>query len=326
MATISLTFASTAYNESANIKELIGRCRDAHARIAAEFASEIEIRFRFVIADNASIDNSVDILRQISELDTNINALVNHANYGPEASAVNALRQATSSDLIVLLCSDLQDPPELSVSMVRILLQRPEVDAVLAVKDKSSGSSLVRIAKRTYYKVLGYSTRLARVPNGFHGYGCYRRETIQEALRYWDLTDLNLRQCLANACQYGVEVKYSQANRIHGRSSYDGFGYWSEAIRSLASGDATASRLAIITGTTSLLISFIVGILIVLNVMTGSSGYGRGIPTVLGISILSFAVQMLMFGLLSRQIEAVRMGGMRKKVRFHRINEGQSKS
>jgi hypothetical protein len=60
--------------------------------------------------------------------------------------------------------------------------------------------------------------------------------------------------------------------------------------------------------------------------MTGSSGYGRGIPTVLGISILSFAVQMLMFGLLSRQIEAVRMGGMRKKVRFHRINEGQSKS
>jgi len=36
--------------------------------------------------------------------------------------------------------------------------------------------------------------------------------------------------------------------------------------------------------------------------------------------LLSFAVQMLMFALLSRQIEALRMGGLRPKVRFRALN------
>lgn len=321
MRTISLTFVSTAFNESANFGELFKRCRDAYNIIAHEFSHMLQINYCFIIADNGSGDNSVEILEKICTSDGEILALANHANYGPEASAANALQEASGSDLIVLLCSDLQDPPELSISMVRMLLTRPELDAVLATKKRSSGNSVVRIARKSYYKVLGYSTRLQRVPNGYHGYGCYRRETIEEALRYWNLTDLNLRQCLANASQTAVQVEYLQAERINGRSSYGSFGYWSEAIRSLASGDATASRLSLFTGTTGLIIAVIAGVLLLLNVITGSSGYGRGIPTVLGITVLSFAVQMLMFGLLSRQIEAVRMGGMRKRVRFSRINE-----
>ena len=70
--------------------------------------------------------------------------LTNRSNYGPEASAVNALEQAQHCDLIVLLCSDLQDPPEIATSMVRTLLQRPEMDAVLAVKKRSAGGLLMQ--------------------------------------------------------------------------------------------------------------------------------------------------------------------------------------
>ena len=322
MHTISLTFVSTAFNESANIVELLKRCRESYDQIAREFSETLEIRYRFVIADNGSRDNSVQLLEGICDSEKEVTALINHANYGPEASAANALQEARDSDLIVLLCSDLQDPPELSVSMARMLLKRPDLDAVLAIKKRSSGNAMLRIARKTYYKALGYSTRLQQVPNGYHGYGCYRRETIEEALRYWNLTDLNLRQCLACASQNAFEVEYLQADRRHGRSSYGVFGYWSEAVRSLASGDATASRLSLFTGTTSLMIAIIAGIFLLLNIISGNSGYGRGIPTVLGIGVLSFAVQMLMFGLLSRQIEALRMGGMRKKVRFSRLNKG----
>ena len=67
-------------------------------------------------------------------------------------------------------------------------------------------------------------------------------------MRYWEQSDLNLRQCLANACRSPLQIEYSQADRKKGISSYRGWGYWQEALRSLASGDAAASRLALLIG------------------------------------------------------------------------------
>jgi hypothetical protein len=158
---------------------------------------------------------------------------------------VNALSQAENCDLVVMLCSDLQDPPEMVVSLGRILLEKPEHDAVLAVQKQSTGSLLLRMARRTYYMILGYSSRLTVVPSGLHGFGCYRQAVLEEALRYWNSTDLNFRKCLANACQAPLLVDYVQAERLRDLSSYRGLGYWPEALSALASGDAAASRLAL---------------------------------------------------------------------------------
>ena len=44
--------------------------------------------------------------------------------------------------MVVLLCADLQDPPELSVAMVQRLLKEEHTDAVLAIKTSSSGGPL----------------------------------------------------------------------------------------------------------------------------------------------------------------------------------------
>jgi len=238
---------------------------------------------------------------------------------------VNALEQAMNCDLIVLLCSDLQDPPEVATSMVRTLLQRPEVDAVMAVKRRSTGGPLLRLARRAYYRILSYSSRLQIVPSGFHGFGCYQREVLNEALQYWNNTDLNFRQCLANASQSPVLMGYRQAERKRGVSSYSSWGYWPEAMRSLVSGDAAASRIALLIGSGGLLLAVLVGLLLLANFLRETSGYSGGIPTVMGLVLLSFAVQMLMFAVLSRQIEALRMGGFRAKVRFRHLHQDQLK-
>ena len=42
----------------------------------------------------------------------------------------------------------------------------------------------------------------------------------------------------------------------------------------------------------------------------------------MGLVLLSFAIQMLMFAVLSRQIETLRMGGVRPKVRFQKLRRG----
>jgi glycosyltransferase involved in cell wall biosynthesis len=318
-AKLTLAFVSSAFNEEDNLEELHRRCRAVHAELEREFAVRVALEFRFLVADNGSVDRSLKVLEALSLRDSAVLALANQMNYGPEASSGNLIVQAQGFDLVVLLCSDLQDPPEVATGMVRTLLERPELDAVLAMKKRSSGGPLLRLVRRMYYWVLGLSSRQRLVPSGYHGFGCYRQAVLEEAVRFWNGTDLNVRQCLANACQAPLMIDYVQADRLRGASSYRGWGYWPEALRALLSGDAAASRLALTIGIGGLGLVVLVGLFLLVNVLRGSSGYGGGVPTVMGLVLISFAVQMLMFAVLSRQIEALRMGGFRRRVLFRRL-------
>ncbi len=316
---LTMAFVSSAYNEAENLEELHRRCREAFTILQHEVAHQTQLKFRLIVADNSSTDQTLAVLNAIRHQDMDVVALANQSNYGPEASIANALEQASDCDLIVMLCSDLQDPPEMAVAMGRTLLQQPELDAVLAVKSVSAGGPALRLARRSYYKVLDSFTRLQLVPSGFHGFGCYRRAALKDALRYWNTTDLNLRQCLANACQSPVQMVYVQPERLRGVSSYRGWGYWPEALRAIISGDAAASRMAMMVGCGGLIVAVVLGILILANFLRGNSGYGGGVPTLMGLVLISFALQMFMFAVLSRQIEALRMGGLRPRVRFRRL-------
>jgi hypothetical protein len=279
------------------------------------------LQFCFVVADNGSEDRSLAVLEDLGRRDPAVVTLANRINYSAEASAGNLITQAVIYDLVVFLCSDLQDPPEVATGMVWALLERPELDAVLAVKKRSAGGPLLRLARRLYYRILGLSSRSRLVPSGFHGFGCYRQAVLEEASRFWNGTDLNVRQCLANVCQSPLLIEYEQAERWRGTSSYRGWGYWPEALHALLSGVATSSRLALVIGSIGLVLAVLVGLFIVLNFLRGSSGYGGGVPTVMGLVRISFALQMLMFALLSRQIEALRMGGVKRRMLFRRLGD-----
>lgn len=320
---LTLAFVTSAFNEEENLEELHRRCRAVHEELAREFCDRFDLLFSMLVADNNSEDDSVAVLEKLIRRDGAVVALANRFNYGVEASSGNLIEQARLYDLVVLLCSDLQDPPEVAFTMVRHLLEQPQHDAVLAVKTRSAGGPLLRLARRTYYRALSLSSRRPMVPSGYHGFGCYRQSVLEEAWRLWNATDFHVRQCLANASQAPLLIDYEQADRLRGVSSYRVWGYWPEALRALLSGDAAASRLALTIGCSGLVIAMLVGLILMVNVLRGTSGYGGGVPTVMGLVLISFAVQMLMFAVLSRQIEALRMGGFRQRVLFRRLGYGR---
>lgn len=318
---MKLAYVTSAYNESLNLEELHSRCRLAWQNLADELRSETgqELGFRMVIADNQSDDDSLVTLQRIIASDREVIGIANGANYGPDASFANALQHARDCELVVLLCSDLQDPPELSIAMVQRLFREEQTDAVLAIKTRSAGGPLLRTARRGYYKALGISSRLQLVPSGFHGFGCYRSEVVDEVLRYWEESGLNLRMCMANACQNNARIEYRQADRTRGKSSYVGPAYVLEATRALLSADAAASRLALSIGSTGMAMAMAVGMVLLANYISGNSQYQGGVPTVMGLVLMSFGIQMLMFAVMSRQIESLRMSGFRPRVRTRLI-------
>jgi hypothetical protein len=125
--------------------------------------------------------------------------------------------------------------------------------------------------------------------------------------------------CFVNASQAPAFISYDQPQRGYGKSSFQGLGYFKTALRDLLGGDATASRLALTIGMTGLVSALAVAFLLLLNWISGRSGYERGIPTVMALVLGSFAIQMLMFAVLSRQIESLRFTSLRPRVRFRSL-------
>lgn len=87
---LTLAFVSSAYNEAENLDELHRRCRAAHAKLQQDFADLVALDFRFVVADNASTDSSLDVLEELCSRDASVIGIANSANYGPDASFAKA--------------------------------------------------------------------------------------------------------------------------------------------------------------------------------------------------------------------------------------------
>lgn len=316
---IHIAFATSTFNEEANLDSLYERCFGAAESFEKEHGAEV--RTELIIADNCSQDQSRGYLKRLVASDARVSVYFNERNYGVEASFVYALRAAveTGAEFIIMLCSDLQDPPELTGEMIRILIDSYSVDAVFGVKKKSAGGFLSCLLRRVYYEVLSLSSRMQLVPEGFHGFGCYRARVIVEMIRLWENTDLNLRQCLTNASQSSRLLGYDQSERIHGRSTYSKYRYFKEAARAIITSDAATSRVSIAIGLASSLFVVVAGSFVLINTMAGNSGYEGGTPTLMGLVLISFSIQVLLMGMLSRQIESLKMGGFRPKVYSQRI-------
>jgi glycosyltransferase involved in cell wall biosynthesis len=308
-------FVTSCFNEEGNVRELHRRCRAVHERISEEVSGAEQLAFAMVIADNSSHDRTLTVLQQLMAQDPEVLVLANATNYGPEASVANALAYTDAGDLVVLLASDLQDPPELALEMVQRLLSEPSCDGVLAVKRRSSGSPVIRLFRHLYYIALGYSSRLRVVPRGFHGFGVYRETTIRDALNIWDTSGLNLRMCLTNGCQSPHLVSYRQPPRQAGQSSYQVRAYLAEALMALLAADSTASTLSFGLSGIGVLSAGTIGAFLLINWLAGNSRYEPGTPTIMALVLGSFAMQMLMIAVLSRQVEELRLAGLRPKVR-----------
>jgi glycosyltransferase involved in cell wall biosynthesis len=313
-----IVFVSSAYNEEANLEDLYIQCLNVYEKLCADHP-KCQLAFSLQLVDNSSSDRTPEVIQQLISRDRRVKGIRNLRNYGPEPSFIQGLRLA-GGDLIVLLCADLQDPPEIAGQMLHALITDPAgTDAVFACKQRSAGSPLIRSFRRLYYRLLSFSDRDSNVFPGFHGFGCYRRDVLDQALEFWQQTPMNMRQCLSSASSSPRVVAYEQRDRKRGRSSYRFMGYVSEASSGIIAGKSLASRLSLRVGFLIFLCSLFIGLFIIVNFATGRSGYAPGVPTLALLILLSSSFQVIMLSLVSRQIESGLYQPFRPSVRYRSL-------
>ncbi len=105
----SLGVALPVFNEEANIGAL-------HQRLVGVLAS-LDATFEVIYVDDGSSDRSRELLSELAKGDARVGVLVLSRNFGHQIALTAGLDHA-NGDAVILMDSDLQDPPELIPDLV----------------------------------------------------------------------------------------------------------------------------------------------------------------------------------------------------------------
>ena len=104
-----LTIVSPAYNEAENLDELYSRILNA--------TENLNLEIEIIYVNDGSNDNTIEVINRQSENDGRITVIDLSRNFGKEIALTAGLDHA-SGDAVIVIDSDLQDPPEVIPQLV----------------------------------------------------------------------------------------------------------------------------------------------------------------------------------------------------------------
>ena len=142
---VVLSVVAPVYNETAVIQEF-------HRRLAAVL-DRLSVAAEVLYINDGSSDDSMRLLREIGDADPRVVLLDLSRNFGKEIAMTAGLDHA-SGEAVVVIDSDLQDPPELIPDMLREW--QAGADVVMMRRCSRDGETWLKKATSTwFYRLIG---------------------------------------------------------------------------------------------------------------------------------------------------------------------------
>ena len=165
-----ISIAAPVYNE----EELLPLFYQRIANVLRDYAFEI------VFVDDGSRDRSWSVIEQIAQKDPRVKGVRFSRNFGHQPALTAGLEHA-SGEVVVLIDSDLQDPPELILDMIQ--KWQEGFDVVYAIRSERKGETWFKKITATYfYRFLRHSSRLD-IPLETGDFRLMSREVVQALSR-----------------------------------------------------------------------------------------------------------------------------------------------
>jgi len=288
-----ISVVTPCLNEEANVLE-------CYQRIKKIFDQLPDYNYEHIYIDNASTDKTVDLIKQIVTKDKNIKLIVNSRNFGHIRSPFYGLLKA-KGDAVMLLASDLQDPPELIPDLIRKWEEGHKI--VVGVKDQSDESALMFAIRKFYYQMASKIANVALIKN-FTGFGLYDQSVIK-ILQNIDDPYPYFRGLISEIGFDIAEVNFTQPTRKRGVTKNNFYTLYDMAMLGITSYSKIPIRLATMAGFGLSLLSFLMAIIFIFFKLFFWQHFSMGVaPILIGLFFFS-SVQLFFIGLLSEYIGAI---------------------
>jgi glycosyltransferase involved in cell wall biosynthesis len=289
-----ISVVTPCYNEEANVREVYDRVRAVMAGFPA-------YRYEHIFIDNASGDCTVAILKEIAVSDHNLKLIVNSRNFGHLRSPMHALYQA-SGDAVMLLFSDLQDPPELLREM--LLEWEQGTPVVLAIKNTSEEGGLMYGIRTAYYRLVAKLTDI-QVFEHFTGFGLYDRKIIDILRTQFGDPYPYLRGMIAEVGFAHTKIQYNQKRRSRGITKNNFYTLYDLAMLGITNLSKVPLRVFTFCGFALSAASLLLAFVYLVYKLLFWNRFAVGLaPVVIGIFFL-MSIQMIGLGVLGEYIGSI---------------------
>ncbi|MGZ4446180.1 MAG: glycosyltransferase family 2 protein [Nocardioides sp.] len=204
-----ITYVLPVHDEDGNLPVF-------HAALVAATDERPDLRFEFVYVDDGSTDDSLDHLLAMRAADPRVTVLSLSRNFGHQLAVTAGLDAALDADAVVVMDTDLQDPPAVSMEMVRIW--EKGVDVVYAQRRTRRDTAFKRATAWGFYWLLD-KVASTRIPRNTGDFRLMDRRVVAEVVRYRE-HDRFLRGIVAHVGFRQEALLFDRDERYAGTSGY----------------------------------------------------------------------------------------------------------
>ncbi|MCL6588758.1 MAG: glycosyltransferase family 2 protein [Firmicutes bacterium] len=288
-----ISIVTPCYNEEENVELLYEKVKEQMERLEG-------YSYEHIFIDNASVDKTVAILKDIAARDKRVKIIVNSRNFGHIRSPYYALLQA-KGDAVMAMAADLQDPPELIPEFIRKWEEGYKI--VIGVKKNSEESPLFFAVRKIYYNLVSKLSEIELVKN-FTGFGLYDKKII-EILRQVNDPYPYFRGLICDIGFERAEIEYIQPARKRGFTKNNFYTLYDIGMLGITNHSKVPLRLAAMLGFGLAILSLLVAIVYFVYKLFFWTGFNVGAaPVVIGLFFFS-SVQLFFSGILGEYIGAI---------------------
>ena len=288
-----ISIVSPCYNEEENVEEVYRQVKQIVAALPG-------YSYEHIFIDNASSDGTVGILKKLALDDRNIKLIINSRNFGHIRSPYYALLQA-QGEAVILLVSDLQDPPALITDFVRKWEEGYKV--VLGVKTQSKETPAMFLIRKMYYDLIGRLSEIKLTKNNT-GFGLYDR-TIIEVLKEVNDPYPYFRGLVSEIGFESAKIEYTQPARTRGITKNNFYTLFDIAMLGITNHSKVPLRLATMLGFLMSAVSLLIAVGYFVAKLVFWNQFSIGIaPLVIGLFFFS-SVQLFFIGIIGEYVGSI---------------------
>ena len=265
---------------------------------------QINDHFEYIFVNDGSKDRTLQVLRDLNQVDKSVHYLSFSRNFGKEAALYAGLKHATG-DLVTVMDADLQDPPELLLTMKSMLEKNPDLDCVGTRRTTRDGEPPIRsFFAKMFYKLINRISQVEMV-DGARDFRLMRRQMVDAILEVSEYNRFSkgIFAWVGFKTEY---LEYKNVERVAGKTSWSFWQLLNYSLEGIINFSDAPLTIAFLGGVAACLLAFfLIMIVIVRTLIFGDPTSGW--PSMVSIILFLGGFQLLTIGILGKYIGKIFM-------------------